>query len=140
MVGKNQRIQASDEINCLKVFVSAVFVGDPFAVVAVVVEIEHRGHSVNTKSVNMIIAKPEFGRAHQEGSDLVPTVVKDLGAPLLMFALSRVGVFVAGLAVKVGKTVCVSREVGRNPVENDTDTVLVALIDKIHKIVRCAVP
>ena len=140
MVGKNQCIQASDEINCLKVFVSAVFVGDPFAVVAVIVEIEHRGDGIHAKSVNMIVSQPEFGRAHQEGSDLVPTVVKDLGAPLLMFALSRVGVFVAGLAVKVGKTVCVSREVGRNPVENDTDTVLVALIDKIHKIVRCAVP
>ena len=88
----------------------------------------------------MIVPEPELSRAHQEGSDLVSTVVKNLRAPLFMFALSRVGIFVARLAVKIGKTVRISREVSRNPVKNDTDTVLMALIDKIHKIVRRSVP
>ena len=57
-----------------------------------------------------------------------------------MFALSRVGIFVARLAVKIGKTVRVSWEVSRNPVENNADAVLMALIDKIHQVVRRAVP
>ena len=56
-----------------------------------------------------------------------------------MLALSRVSVFIASFSVKVGKTVCVSREVSRNPVENDADSVFMAGVDEIHQVMGRAV-
>ena len=46
--------------------------------------------------------------------------------------------FVKRLAVEAGQAVRILGEVGGYPVENDADLVLVAVIDEITEIVRCA--
>ena len=56
-----------------------------------------------------------------------------------MLALPRVGVLVAGRAVELAQAVAVAREVGRHPVEDHADAVLVAVIDEVHEVLRRAV-
>ena len=56
-----------------------------------------------------------------------------------MFTLVRVGVFVAGLAVKFVETEFVFRKMRRDPVQYNSYAVFVAFINKIHEVVRRAV-
>ena len=63
-------------------------------------------------------------------------------SPIAEFAVKNIfGTYliVAGIAVKVSKAVLVLREMSGHPVENNTDTVSVALINKVHKILRLTV-
>jgi hypothetical protein len=64
----------------------------------------------------MVLLDPVEGVGDQEIGNLVLFVVKYLGAPVGMLALSGVRVFVQRLAVKISQTVGVSWEMGRNPV------------------------
>ena len=56
-----------------------------------------------------------------------------------MFALSGICIFVSGGSVKICQSVSVSREMGRNPVQDDPDLVAVHIVDKITEIFRSSV-
>ena len=57
-------------------------------------------------------------------------------APVGVFALTRIRVFVEVRAVKQTKAVVVTREVRGNPVENHADTGTMASIDEVSEVVR----
>ncbi|OPZ92587.1 MAG: hypothetical protein BWY73_00731 [candidate division TA06 bacterium ADurb.Bin417] len=133
-------VEPLQEGDRLQVFASPVAVGHPFARPARVVEIEHRGDRVNPQPVEMVAVEPEEGAADQEIGHLVAPVVEDVGSPVPVFALARVGVFVEGGAVEPGQAVVVGREVGRRPVEDDSDPVAVQVVDEPGEVLRLAVP
>ncbi len=56
-----------------------------------------------------------------------------------MLALARVGVLVQRGAVEAAQAVGVAGEVGRHPVDDHADAVLVAVVDEVHEILRRAV-
>src|SRR6476660_4747310 len=62
--------------------------------------------------------------------------VEDQGAPIPVFTLPRVGVFVKPCSVELSQSKVVLREMARNPVQNDSDALLVATIDEMAKLVR----
>ena len=61
-------------------------------------------------------------------------VIKDLRSPLRVLALSRVGVLIQRLAIKISKAVRIFREVCRYPVQNNTDFIFMQIINKIFKL------
>src|SRR4029079_1784947 len=71
---------------------------------------------------------------------LVPAVVEDQRAPVLMFSLARIGMFVERRAVELGEAVAIFREMAGNPVQNHAQPVTMTLIDEIAEIVRRAEP
>ena len=75
----------------------------------------------------------------KEVLDFVAAQVEDVGAPVRVFALARVGVLVAGGAVETAERVRILREVGGNPVEDHADFVLVAKVHKVAELVGRAV-
>lgn len=75
----------------------------------------------------------------EEVLDFVAAQVENVGAPVWVFALARVGVLVAGCAVEAAEGVCVLGEVCRNPVQNHADFSLVAEVHKVAELVRGAV-
>jgi hypothetical protein len=81
---------------------AAVLVGDPLAIFAEVVEVEHRGHRIYPNSIDVVLFEPEDGVGHQKVAHLVAAVVKHQGAPLLVLALAGVGVLVEVGAIKEG--------------------------------------
>ena len=87
----------------------------------------------------MEFLEPVHGVCNEEVLDFVASEVKDVGAPVRVFALARVGVFVTGGAVETSECMCVLGEVCRNPVENHADFVLVAEINKVAELVGRAV-
>src|SRR5688572_25448486 len=56
-----------------------------------------------------------------------------------MLALARIFVLVKGGAVEAAEAVGVAREVGRHPIDEDANAMLVAVIDEVHEVVRRAV-
>ena len=116
-----------------------MLVGDPLAVPARVVEVEHRRDGVDAQAVDVVAVEPEHGARHQERAHLVAAVVEDAALPLGVEALARVGVLEEMRAVEVAEAVLVVREVRRHPVEDDADAALVQAVDERHEVLRRAV-
>jgi hypothetical protein len=87
----------------------------------------------------MELIKPVNGIGYKEVFYLVPAVIEDKGSPFNMFALSYVFIFVKSSTVKTGKAVAVFREMGGDPVQNDSDIIFMAGIYKIFKVLWCSI-
>ncbi len=125
-----------EELDCLQVLVSAVFVGDPLAVLATVIQIQHGCNSIDAKSVDMVILYPVQGIGQKEVFDLRTAIVEDLGAPVGMLALPRIGMLVDRVSVKLDQALGILREVRRHPVQDNADLVLVQVVDHVLEILR----
>ena len=139
IAAQNSRVQLLQEGDGLEIFLAAVDVLLPLAVLAVVVEIEHTGDSIDAQTVHMIAVHPEHGAGDQEALDLLHAVVKDHRAPFLVLTAAGVGILIAGGAVEHVQAVAILREVGRDPVQNDADARLMQLVDEGHEVLRRAV-
>ena len=132
-------IEAAQEIDGVEIFASAEFVGNPLALLARVVEIEHGGDGIHAQAVDVIFVEPEHGARHQKAAHFGAAVVEDVRLPVGMESLARVGVLVEVRAVEVGEAVRVGRKVRRYPVEDHANAVLVQVVDQVHEILRRAV-
>ena len=128
-------VQVLQELERIVVDVAAVLVRHPLAGALAVVEVEHGCHSVHTQAVAVEFLEPVHRVCNEEVLDFVAAQVEDVCAPVRMFALARVGMLVAGGAIKAAKRVSVLGEVCRNPVENHADFVLVAKVYKVAELV-----
>ena len=131
-------VELAQQVHGVEVLVAAVLVGDPLPGLAGVIQVEHGGDRVHAQPVDVELVEPIQGAGEQEVLHLVAPVVEDQGAPVAVLPLARVGVLVQGGAVEAGQGKGVAREVGRHPVEQDTDAVLVQVIDEVAEIVRAA--
>ena len=125
-----------EELDCLKVFASAVDVGQPF--VAGVIQIEHGSYRVDTQAVDVEFLRPVEGIGHEEVADLVAAEVEDVGAPVCLLAAAWVGVLVQRLAVEAAECPFILGEVGGDPVDDDADAGRVQVIDERAQLVRGA--
>ena len=121
-----------------KIFTAAVLIWDPFAFFSGIIEIEHGCDRIHPKSVNMVFVEPEQGIGDQKGTHLIAAVVEDKCAPVLLFAQLWIGMGVKVGAVKIVQSGAVFWKMRRDPVKNDADVVLVALINEIHEVFRRA--
>ena len=114
----------------LEVLASAVDVRRPLAVLARVVEVEHRGDGVDAQTVGVELLQPVQRVGDQEVAHLLTSEVEDVGAPLGVLAALRVGVLVQRRAVEARQRPVVLREVRRDPVEDHADAGLVQPVDR----------
>ena len=139
MTAQNGSVQLAQKVNGFQIFISAVDVLLPLAVLAVIVQIQHTGHCIHAQAVDMVLLQPEQGAGDQEGLHFGHAEVEHHGAPFLMLAAPGVGVFIAGQAVKIIQAVAVLGEVCRHPVHDHADACLMQLVYKGHEILGCAV-
>ena len=132
-------IQVLEELNRLEVLVAAVFVRAPLTALSAVVQIEHRCDGIDPESVYMVFVHPVERIRNQEVLDLGLAVIKNLGAPVRMLALSRIGVLVERLSVEIRKAEGIPREMRRHPVKNHADARRVQCVDKSLKFRRAPV-
>ena len=69
-------IQVLDEFDGVEIFLSAVHVRDPLAVVLSIVKIEHGSHRIHTQTIYVVSLNPVDGTADQEVFDLIFAIVK----------------------------------------------------------------
>ena len=61
----------AQKVDGFQIFPAAVLIGLPFSVGMAVVEIQHIGHGVDAKAVDMELAQPKEGTGNEEGLDFV---------------------------------------------------------------------
>ena len=133
-------VELPEEVHRLEVGASTLGVGDPLALVAGVVEVQHRRDGIDPQAVGVVALEPGDGTRHEEGPDFVAAVVEDRAPPVGMVALTRIGVLVEVSAVEVHERVVVGREVRRHPVEDHPHATLVQTVDHRLEVVGRAVP
>ena len=131
-------IEFFQKLDGLEIFASAELVGNPFALLARVIEIKHGGHGVHAQAVNVKAVAPEQRVGDEEIAHLVAAVIENERAPVLMRALARVFVLVQGGAVEVRQRPVIARKMRRHPVNDDADAGFVQRIDEKLKIIRRA--
>src|SRR6058998_1429019 len=101
-----------------------ITVRNPLAWFARVVKIEHGGDGIDPQAIDMVLTQPEQGTGEQEIAHLGTAIIKDVGAPFLMFAFARVRVFVEVGTIKIAQGKAVFGKVRGHPVQQDTDALL----------------
>ena len=109
-------------------------VGNPFALAAGVVQVEHGGHGVHADGIDMIVLKPKQGAGNEKGPDFEAAGIKDVAVPVGMVAFAGIGVLEKVGAVEKGQAVAVGRKMGGHPVEHHADAVLVQPVNERHEI------
>ena len=95
-----QLVELLQERNRFEILASAEAVRHPLALLARVVEVQHRRHGVDAQPVDVVLAQPEERVREQEVLHLGATEVEDVRAPVRMVAASRVVVLVERGAVE----------------------------------------
>ena len=65
--------------------------------------------------------------------------IEDAGFPIGMKALLGISMFEKMAAIEVGKAMLIIGKVGRHPIENNAQAILVKIINEKHNILRRAV-
>ena len=104
-----------------------------------VVKVEHRRHRVHTQTVHMVHLQPIDRVGDQEGLHLALSEVENAGRPVGVLVHHRVGQLVAAGAVELVQSVFILREVRGNPVKQNADVRLMALVNEFHELLRVAV-
>jgi hypothetical protein len=119
-----------------EVFPAAVDVRNPFALLAAVVAVEHRGHRIDTQSIDAVLLDPEQGVANEIVENLASAKVVDQRSPVLVHAFAWIGMLVERLAIEAGEAVCIGREVRWNPVDNHFEAGVVARGHEVPEALR----
>ena len=123
----------------LQIFPPAELVGNPFAFLARIIEVKHRGHGVHAQAVNVKAVEPEQRVGGEKIGHFVPAKIENERAPVLMRAFARVFVLVKRGAVELRQRPFIARKMRGHPVHNHTDARLVQRVDEKLEILRRAV-
>ena len=133
------RIQMFQELDSFQVFISAVDIGYPFAVIFPIIQVKHGGHGVHTDPIGMILFCPEQRVGDQEIFHLRTSIIVDQSSPVRVHPLSGIQMLIQTCAVKIRKAEGIFGEVGRYPVQDHADPLLMHIIHKIHKVLTASV-
>ena len=128
-------VHFAQEMNGLDVLAPAVLVRQPFAVLARIVQIQHRCDRIDTQPVDVKFVQPVQRVGHQKIAHLVTAKIENQRTPVLMLTPAWIGVLVYRLAGKARQREIILGEMPRYPVKQDTDTGLMAGIDKRAKTI-----
>src|SRR6204780_495337 len=134
----DQLVGAAQEGDRFAVFLASIGVGQPFALFAGIVEVKHRGDSVDAQPVDVEAIDPVKCVAIEKVGDLGATKIVDRRVPVWLEALARVGMFVERGAVEMRQPLLVGRKMRRDPVEDDGEARGVRSIDEARKGGRIA--
>ena len=127
------------ELYRIEILFFTIFIWNPLSVFFAIIKIKHGSDRIHTYSVYMELSYPEKSICNKEIFHLGFTQIKNLGSPIGMLALSRVGIFINAFSVKTGKPEFIRCKMRGNPVKYYSYVVLVKLVDKIHKVRRLTV-
>src|SRR5215472_8337635 len=86
----------------------------------------------------MVLLQPKQGVRDEKRAHLIAAIVEHHGAPFAVLALAPVGVFVKCCAVEEDQAVSVFWEMARHPIDNHSDTGLVAGVNEKFEVIGCA--
>ena len=87
-------VQVPQKIDGFQILPPAMPVGNPLAALARIVPIQHGRHRIDPQPIHMVFAQPVQRRGQHEAVHLGAAQIVDMGIPIRMPALERVGIFV----------------------------------------------
>ena len=122
MRGINEFVDPLQKSHGIAIVIAAIDVWQPFAGLARIIEVEHRGDGIDAKPIHMIAVEPEQRIGREKRRDLAAAEIVNRGVPVRMETKARIGMFVKRLAVELRKAMNVGWEMRRNPVEDHAET------------------
>ena len=132
-------VELPEKLDGLKIFAPAILVGNPFALLSRIIQVEHRSHRVHPQAVHMKAFAPEQRVGGQEIAHFVPAVIEDQRAPVLVRTFARVLVLIERGAVEARQRPVIPRKMRRHPVHDDTNAGFVQRVDEKLKIIGRAI-
>ena len=117
---------------------AAVLVRDPLALLARVIEVEHRGHGIDPQPVDAVAVEPEQRIGEEKIRDLGAPVIVDERVPFEMAPLPGIGVLIDRGPIEANEPMRIVRKVPRNPVKDDGKAGAMAGINEGCEIGRTA--
>ena len=139
MSRQDHRIELLQKSHRGFVNVASFLVGHILALIARIIQIEHRGNRIDANAVDVVNVKEKHRAGNQKTDHLGTAIVEDQRAPLGMMALHWIFMFIKTGPVKTGKAVRILGKMGRHPIHDHTDSFGMHRIDKIHQILRRAI-
>src|SRR6478736_2459486 len=93
-------VKALDELNRLQIFASAMDVWHPFAWLARVVQVEHRRHRVDPKTVDVEFVEPVKAVRDKKIAHFVSAVIEDQRTPITVLTLAGISMLVKVCSVE----------------------------------------
>jgi hypothetical protein len=112
-------VQAAQELDRLCVLPAPVAIRNPLPLPAPVIQVDHRGDGIHSRAIHVVLVQPE----------------KSI-APVGIFSLARIGLFVQVCAIEIRQAGFILGEVGPYPIQNHANAALMQMIHQAHKVGR----
>ena len=139
MLAEHSSIEPLYELHRLKVSRAAVFIRQPFALLASVIEIKHICYRINAESVNMVLLKPEQRVGNQKALHLGASVIEIRRTPALVFGKLRIIRLIKIRSVKMPESLIIIAEMAGHPVHYDAYSLPVRAVHEIFEILGSSV-
>ena len=126
----------ADELERFQVLPAAVPVGNPGAVFARVIQVQHRRHRVHAQAVDVVAVEPKQRVGDQEVGNFVSAIIENVRAPIRVLAQTRIVVLVQVGAIEAAQAVSIAREMRRHPIQDHAHAGLMKRIHEEHEILR----
>src|SRR5688572_6020537 len=132
-------VEVAHELDGFEIFPAAELVGNPFALLARIIEVKHGRDGIDTEAVDVKAFAPEERVGGEEVTDFVPAIIEDERAPILVGAFAWIFVLVKRSAVEAGEGPFVARKMSGHPIDDHADAAFMERVDEVLKIIRRAV-
>src|SRR6266536_2692870 len=119
----------------IEVFAAAVNIRNPLTGLARIIQVKHRSHGIYAQAIDVISVEPEERIADEKIAYFIAAIIKNERAPILLFALAWVQVFVEMGTVEFSQRVSVFWKMRRHPVHDHADAGLMTFVDKMAEVV-----
>jgi hypothetical protein len=133
-------VKCPQKFNRVNIFSSAILIGNPFTLLARIIQVKHRCDRIHTQPVAVALFQPENRARYQETAHLVPAVVENITLPVWMITLAWIFMLKKMRSIKIRQSILIRREMRWYPVENYADVVLVKMINHLHEFIRISKP
>lgn len=128
-------VEGTDKIDGFDIFLAAILVGDPLAILPGVVVVEHGRDGIDPEGVEVELFNPVEGVGDQVVTDLLAAKVVDQGIPIGMEAAPGIGMFVECCAIELSQAMAIGRKVADDPIHDNADSRLVQAVDEVAQII-----
>ncbi len=136
----NGLIKLANKVDSFQVMVPSLAVGDPLSVFATVIKIEHGGDCIDPKTGNPETVEPAKGAPDQKTPYLGPSVIENQGIPFGMPSQPGILMLEQTGAIEIRQSKFIGREMGRHPIQKNSDARILAGIDQDFEVLRGAIP
>ena len=133
-------VQLFYKFHRFEILIASVSIRHPLPCFSRVVQIQHRGHSIHSQTIDVVPIKPHQRTIDEEVFDFGTAIIKNPALPLRMISETRVFVVVKVGSIEPRQSMRVVREMSWGPVHQNSDPSLMAGIHKRHKVFRGSKP